>query len=84
MMCAALLMMTLGGCGENRFAEADRSLPERPAWMAPVAKSPITVGMDARVALARRDAELDTANARLERSGPWYEWVRSLFAGGGS
>lgn len=86
MLAALSLTMMCAGCATSAPATAPRlgtDLPPRPAWMAEVPVSAERVGQDSRDLLAVRTGELVEANARLRRSGPWYDDVRAEAARGG-
>lgn len=56
-----------------------RSLPELPAWAAPVNVPEPRVGDSLRVLYARERAGREDANRRLAGVPPWYAGVRRSF-----
>jgi hypothetical protein len=56
------------------------SLPPPPSCMEPVAVPLVTVGMDARLALAQNRSALLEANGRIACSRDWYGGVREQYA----
>jgi len=57
------------------------SLPAAPSFMSPVAVPALTVGEDARAALADNRGALRGANGRLTQSRAWYLAMRKRYSG---
>ncbi len=70
-----------GGCQHTAglTPRTEVHLPQRPAFMAPVAEPQFTAGTDARVAFRRTRGALRLANDRLRASGGWYDGVRQRY-----
>lgn len=75
--------MTLPACAPSTATLAPEvSLPQAPAYMAPVRVPEVHEGDDAVVALVEHRAALGKANSRLRASRAYYDRLRARYGGG--
>jgi hypothetical protein len=81
MTLAASMMMISAACASLPGKTA-RELPEMPASFSPEPVPRLSVGDDARIALARHRNALGRANTRLAGARRWYDDLRQLYRTG--